>query len=61
VGRILGLVVEVGDTGGIEGVPGWSEDSENKRSTGFFLLCIERAVDGVVTWWMTNFGFYVRL
>ena len=28
-------------------VPGWWEDSENKGSIGFFLLSIERAVDGV--------------
>jgi len=65
---IEGAVDEVGETDGIEGVPGWMEDSENKGSTGFFLLCIEGAADGVgdsgaiegVPGWMKDFGFFVR-
>jgi len=66
---IEGAVHEVGNTGVIEEVPGWMEDSENKESTGFCLLCIEGAVDGVgdtgaiegVPRWMKDSGFFVRL
>jgi len=43
---IEGAVDDLDDGGGIEGVPGWMEDSENEGSTGFFLLCIEGAADG---------------
>jgi len=66
---IEGVVDEVGDTGGIEEVPGWMEDSRNKGSTSFFLLCIDGVADGVsdtgaiegVPLWMKDSGFFLRL
>jgi len=66
---IEGAVDEVGDTGGIEEVPGWMEDSENKGSTSFFLLYIEGAADGVgdtgaiegVPRWMKDSGFFTSI
>jgi len=49
--------------------PGWWEDSEDKGTIGFFLLCIARDVDGVgdsdavegVPGSKKDSGFFVRL